>query len=303
MRVAVRPDPGGARREDRDKAGRPAHAVSARPGPAGVGPPGIGVPPAGAGVCVLGSGTLLPDDRRRSAAHLVRGSGALLLMDCGPGTVHGFDRHGVAWREITHLALTHFHVDHVGDVTALLFAYAHGLAHPRRAPLTVIGPVGVAHLLDALAAAHGDFVRDPGFPVEVVELDPGTTYHAAEWSLTCTRTAHTPESVAYRWEGGEGRVGYTGDTGPHPGLGGFFREVDVLICECGQPDPPTLQGHLSPAGVATLAGASSPARVVLTHVFPPMEPGDAADAVRGAGYDGAVIPATDGLWLPLGAPA
>jgi len=250
-------------------------------------------------VCVLGSGTLLPDDRRHSAAHLVRGSGALLLMDCGPGTLHGLDRHGVAWRDLTHLALSHFHVDHVGDMAALLFAYAYGPGSPREAPLTILGPVGVARLLDALAAAHGDFVHEPGFPVKVVELEPGTPYRTTGWSLACTGTAHTSESIALRWEGGEGRVGYTGDTGPHPELGAFFRGVDVLISECGQSDPPAVEGHLSPAGVAALAAECSPGTVVLTHVFPPMRPDEAADAVKQAGYSGTVIPATDGLWLPL----
>lgn len=251
---------------------------------------------------VLGSGTLLPDDRRRSAAHLVETGAVRLLMDCGSGTLHGFDRHGVAWQGITHLAFSHFHTDHVGDVAPLLFALKWGVRPPREAPLTVLGPPGVGRFMDALGETFGESVADPGFPVEVVEVAREGSWEVpgADVRLRTHPTHHTDVSVAWRVECGEGAVGYTGDTGRQPGLGGFFAGVDVLVSECAFPEPSPVDTHLTPPGVAELAREAGPRLLLLTHLYPFLDPGTAADAVRAAGFAGRVRTARDGTRAEVG---
>lgn len=250
---------------------------------------------------ILGSGTLLPNHRSHSAAHLVAGPGFRLLLDCGSGTVHGFDRHAVRWREITHLALSHFHTDHVGDVAPLLFALRHGCRPPREAPLVIVGPPGLGRFLHHLGEAHGDFVREPGFPVEAMELprrgewaDPGGRFR-----LGCHPTPHTESSMAYRVEAGGGVVGYTGDTGPSEALGRFFEGTHVLVSECALADPAEMDLHLSPRGVASLAARAAPELLIVTHVYPPLVPDEVPDLVAAAGYQGPVTVGRDGLMVEL----
>lgn len=284
-------------------------------------------------VTILGSGTLVPDDARRSAAHLVEAEGIRLLMDCGSGTVHGFTRaraiestgsggssehDGPApaesaeatdrsrlsspdWRALTHLAITHFHTDHVGDIPALLFALKHGVGDARVEPLTVLGPPGIRSFWSALTTAFGEHITDPGFPVDVVELERSDAWRSEDGRLTVRThpTPHTAESVAFRVETGKGVVGYTGDTGPDEGLAKFFGGVDLLIAECSLPDPPGMTSHLSPLGVARLAGTARPGTVVVTHVFPNLDPARAPALIREAGYDGRVVTGYDGLTLDV----
>lgn len=250
---------------------------------------------------VLGSGTLLPDDRRRSAAHLVEAADVRLLLDCGSGTVHGFDRHGVSWEELTHLAISHFHTDHVGDVAPLLFALKWGIRPPRDAPLTVLGPPGLRHFMGALGAAFGESVSDPGFPVELVEMRREGSWEApgGGWGLRTHPTRHTDASVAWRVEAEEGTVGYTGDTGPQPGLGAFFAGVDVLVSECSFPDPSPVDTHLTPRGVAEMARQADPRLLLLTHLYPFLDPRAAAERVTGAGFPGRVRTAWDGTRVEM----
>lgn len=252
---------------------------------------------------VLGSGTLLPDDDRRSAAHLVEDGRIGLLLDCGAGTVHGLQRHGVDWPALTHLALSHFHTDHVGDVPALLFALHHGVRPPRVAPLTVLGPPGVLDFFDALTVAFGSSVSDPGFPVQVRELgrDDGWDDPAGELRVRTHPTRHTGASVAWRVEGRTGIVGYTGDTGPEPGLAAFFAGVDVLVTECSFPDPPPMDTHMTPLGVAELAREAGPGLVLLTHLQPGLDPEAAPSLVREGGFPGPVETAWDGTAVEIGA--
>lgn len=248
-------------------------------------------------VTILGSGTLVPDDSRRSAAHLVEGDGWSLLLDCGFGVVHGLSRFGIEPRSFTHLALSHFHTDHIGDLAPLLFGYAYAPPHPRQEPFTLLGPPGLRARLEGLALAHGGFVLDPPFPLEVVELPLDGSWSAPSggFTLRCHPTGHTPEAVAWRVECASGPVvGYTGDTGPEPSVGRFMEGVDLLVSECAFDDPPPWDGHLSPSGVAALAALARPERILLTHVYPDVEASLLPRKVRAAGWDGSVEVAHDG---------
>ncbi len=244
---------------------------------------------------MLGSGTLLPDDERHSAAfHLAVGS-TRLLLDCGTGTVHGFARHGIAWQALDAIALTHFHTDHVGDLAALLAA----LKFVRREqPLTLIGPPGLVDFLHRLAGAFGSWVVTPGFPLRTVELGPGESHPLGEGlpMVTAYPTLHTASSIACRV--GD-LVGYTGDTGPREELGAALAGCAVLIAECALRHPGEYPGHLSAVDVASLAGAVEPDLVLLTHVYPPRTPDEAALAVRDL-HPGPVEAAHDGLRVVIG---
>lgn len=249
---------------------------------------------------VVGSGTLLPDGERSSAAHFVRRAGLRILLDCGSGAVHGMGGLGLPWAELTHVVISHFHVDHVGDLPALLFALRHGA--DRAEPLRIVGPVGTRTLVRRLRDAHGDFVEDPGFPVKIREVESGDVVDAADGvRLRFASTVHTGESLACRVEAAGGTLGYTGDAGYSDELASFMHGVDVLLSECALADPPEIETHLSPAGVARMATVARPGLVVLTHVYPPVEPDEVADLVRDAGWDGPARMAEDGATVVVGA--
>jgi len=252
-------------------------------------------------VTILGSGTLLPDDEHRSAAHLVEGSGFSLLMDCGSGTVHGMDRDGVRWRELTQVAISHFHTDHFGDLPALMWALKHGAAEARDEPLTVLGPRGLRRTLALLAEAYGEFILDPGFPVELVELEPGGVWGDGDAGirLRAHEARHTPEALAFLVDAGEVKVGYTGDTGPLPVLGTFFQGVRLLIAECALSDGSEVESHLSPTGVASLLRDVRPDLTVLTHLYPEVDRDGLPDLIRGLGYTGEVLVGHDGLRIQI----
>ena len=247
-------------------------------------------------VTILGSGTLLPNDKRRSPAHLVETADAALLMDCGSGALHGFDRHRVSWRGLTHVAISHFHTDHVGDVAPLLFALKHGVRPPREQPLFLLGPVGLGSFVEALRSAFGDWMSRLGFPLEVVELSGSARWEDPDGRLTVSAhpTPHTDASVAFRVEHGGDEIGYTGDTGPSNALGDFFRGVRLLIAECSLEDPPSMDAHLSPGTLAGLAGRAEPDLLLVTHLYPPLRPHRIPALLRAAGYAGEVIVARDG---------
>jgi ribonuclease BN (tRNA processing enzyme) len=138
--------------------------------------------------------------------------------------------------------------------------------------------------------------------VELVEVGREGSWEDAGASLRLRThpTHHTDTSVAWRVEAPGGAVGYTGDTGPMPGLGAFLAGVDVLVTECSFPDPPPQETHMTPRGVAELAREAGPGLLLLTHLYPLMDPDEAPAQVRAAGYTGEVRTARDGAVVEFG---
>lgn len=250
---------------------------------------------------VVGCGTVVPEPDRGASSYWVSAERERVLFDCGPGALQAMSRIGLPWADLTDLVVTHFHADHVGALPGLFFAYAHGLSAPRDQPLTVWGPQGTATFFERLAAAFGSFILDPGFPVDVREIEPGEAHRLGDGlSLRALDTPHTDESLAYRLDGEGLSFGYSGDSGPTEALGPFMSGVSTLVCECSLFDEQVGENHLSPARVARVASAARPGLLVLTHVYPHVRLGaDVRSLVRDAGYDGDTRLAEEGLRVTL----
>ena len=243
---------------------------------------------------VLGSGTVAPSATRTAPAHWVEAGTVRLLMDCGAGALHRAAALGVPWNTVTHVALTHFHVDHWGELPLLLLALRWGIEPARTAPLSLLGPPGLALRLDHLSGAFGSWVREPGYPLEVVELGPeGERALAGGVTLEWTRTPHTDESLAFGVRCGGRRLVYTGDTGPSEELSRWARGCDVLLAECSLPDDRALALHLTPSQAGTLAREAECKSLVLTHFYPPVEAAQPAQRA-GTTYAGPIAAARDG---------
>lgn len=248
---------------------------------------------------LLGTGTVALNGERSCAGYLYEAGGVKLLLDCGSGVTRRLAAFGLPWPEITHVALTHFHIDHHGDLPTLIFAWKYGQLPARAQPLTIYGPAGTHALLERLAAAYGDWVLAPGFPVTVVEIAPGEALPVStEVRLTAQKVPHTAESVAYSIEHGGRRIVYTGDTGPDDALADWARGCDLLVCECSLPTSMAIKEHLTPEQCAQLAARAEPRHVVLTHFYPPVERVDIRGAMA-AYYSGPVTLGVDGWRVEL----
>lgn len=245
-------------------------------------------------ITTLGTGTISLSSERSCAGYLVEAPELRLLVDCGSGITRRLAERGTDWQTITHVALTHFHIDHHGDLPSLVFAWKYGFLPARSAPMEIIGPAGTVELIDRLAAAYGAWLKDPGFPLVVREINPDAPIELPGGTrLSCHPVPHTPESVAYSMERGPRRVVYTGDTGPSDSFAAWARGCDLLICECSLPTGMNVPGHLTPELCGDLAAAAAPRHLALTHFYPPVERVD-IQAIVGSRYAGPVTLAFDG---------
>ncbi len=249
---------------------------------------------------VIGSGTVAPSRDRTAPAHWVTAGQTRLMLDCGAGSLHRAESFGIPWSEVTHVALSHFHVDHWGELPALLFALRWGIEPPRSAPLRVIGPAGLRSRLVMLAGGLGDWVLDPGYPMEIVEILPEAPYELASGlELEAFETPHTEHSVAYAVREEEGHLVYTGDTGPSDALAAWASGCDLLLAECSLPDHRAIDVHLTPKLAGELGRAAGARKLVLTHFYPLFEDIDPA-LVASQAFGAPVDLAFDGARFHIG---
>ena len=247
----------------------------------------------------VGTGTAAPSPGRVQSGHVIDVGSIRLLMDCGSGIATRLADIGIRWQEITHLAISHFHADHVVDIPTLLYAWRYGQLPPRSRGLEIIGPVGTLSLLSRFAGVFGDGLLSLGYPLSVKELSPGDAASLGDdVTLRCVKVPHTEESVAYSVESRGRRIVYTGDTGPDDTLGAWASGCDVLLAECSLPDSMAIATHLTPSQCGALGAAARPGVLALTHFYPPVESVDIRGEV-GKQFGGSVVLATDGWSLDL----
>lgn len=247
----------------------------------------------------IGTGTAAPTPGRVQSGQYVDAGDVQLLMDCGSGVVTRLSDIGIEWQRITHLAITHFHADHIVDIPTILYAWRYGQLPPRSEPLEIIGPVGLLKVLAGFGGIFGGGLLSLGFPISVRELLPGDSIALGDdVQLGCCKVPHTDESMAYSVERRGRRIVYTGDTGPDEALGRWAAGCDVLLAECSLPDAMAIPTHLTPAQCGALGAAARPRVLALTHFYPPVEAVDIRGEV-GAAFEGTVALATDGWSLDL----
>ncbi len=247
----------------------------------------------------VGTGTVAPHAQRVCAGHLVESDDVVLLLDCGSGVVHRLAALGLPWTRISHVAITHFHADHIADLAMLCYAFKYGQLPARTAPLTIIGPPGTRELVDRLAVVFGTWLHAPGYPLQIVECVPEQELQLGSGlRLMSFPVPHTQESVAYSVKEGSRRVVYTGDTGFSEPLASWAAGCDLLLAECSLPDAMAIASHCTPTQVGAMAAIARPKQLVLTHFYPPVETVDIT-ALVAEHFSGAVVLATDGWSIDL----
>jgi len=227
---------------------------------------------------VLGAGCALPRRGYGPSGHVLElpELEGLTLFDCGPGSLRSLPAWGFDWRNVRRIVLSHFHIDHCLDLAA--FAFAQGNPGAEAGPLEVFATPGIDRVLEGLEFAFGTGARFRETRVHELPAAGGATgLDLGGVRLHWTANGHKDQSVSLRVQLPDGRaVAYTGDTGPVDALTDLARGVDLLVSECSFPSEAPAERHLTPRRAGELATAAGVGRLLLTHFYPMLDPGDAA---------------------------
>jgi ribonuclease BN (tRNA processing enzyme) len=214
---------------------------------------------------VVGCSPAWPNPGGAQSGYLVEGPGRLLL-DCGPGVLARLrEKEPEPWPYVDAIAITHFHLDHWGDLVPWVWGSMYGPGHETALPELYLPPNG-RRLLAELGEHLG--VREmfeQTFPI--TEFGDGVPFEAAGFHVTPVRVPHyTIESYAFRVTNKTTVLAYSGDSGPSDALAEMARDADLFVCEAtllnGEGEP---RGHLSLQEAETAFVASGARRLLVTH--------------------------------------
>ena len=236
-------------------------------------------------VQILGSGGPAINRDRASTSYLVWvGAQAKVLVDMGGGTFLRFGQAQARLSDLSLVAISHLHPDHVSDLPALLWLSNQ----TRKEPLPMVGPSGndavpgfptfLSRLFDQKSGAFqvlggtmggmGGGVRLDVGVVDVTKAAPSTVLDRQGLSVTALGIPHgNIPALAYRVQAGDVSIVFSSDqTGTNPKFIEFAHGANVLLMHLTIAAGASSALHASPAVVGRVAQETGAGRLIVSHI-------------------------------------
>jgi ribonuclease BN (tRNA processing enzyme) len=197
---------------------------------------------------------------------MLESGGRRLLLDCGPGVLARL-REVWAWPEIDAIAITHWHLDHWGDLVPWVWGQMFGPGEGTKKPELWVPPGGL-EVLETLGSQLG---RPDMFATtfDVSEYVADKSFEAAGFAVMAERVLHYDLlAFGFRASANGAVLAYSGDSGPDHALARLADGADLFVCEATllQPNPEGgVRGHLAASEAVEAFDASGAHRLLLTH--------------------------------------
>ncbi len=217
---------------------------------------------------VVGCSPAWPNPGGAQSGYLVEDAGRRVLLDCGPGVLARL-RQWENWPRVDAIAITHFHLDHWGDLVPWVWGAQFGPARDLDAPELWLPPDG-RQLLSELGSRLGQArMFEQAFVVH--EFERSKPFVTAGMEITPVKVLHYElDAYGFRVAVNGTVLAYSGDSGPDEGLTELARDADLFVCEAtlvdgtgekeGRP-----RGHLEPGEAESAFRAAGAKRLLLTH--------------------------------------
>jgi len=226
---------------------------------------------------------------RRQSAIVMRSASGTALVDCGTTTNSGLSDLGVERDELDAMVISHFHGDHFAGIPLLLLAAQY--ADRRTKPMLIAGPPDIERRVRLLADAMGHPLEDKlwSYPIEFLELHPGSVVEVGPMSVETFKTQHQPDAhpQGYRLTSSGRVVSYSGDTGWFDGLPQIAAGSELFVCECTY-RASDLDFHLNLEILEERQASFDCGRMLLTHLGTQMAERRPDDALETAD-DGMIV--------------
>ena len=213
---------------------------------------------------VVGCSPAWPNPGGAQSGYLVE-AGTRVLLDCGPGVLARLREIDAGWPRVDAVVLTHFHLDHWGDLVPWAWGAMYGPGREIPKPELWLPPGGT-ELLRGFGEQLGfvDMFDKTFEPREYVDGEP---YEAGKLTITPMRVPHYDLlTFGMRITNGTHSLAYSGDSAPTEALAALARDVDLFLCEATLNQEETgLRGHLTADEAVSAFRASGARRLVVIH--------------------------------------
>jgi ribonuclease BN (tRNA processing enzyme) len=214
---------------------------------------------------VIGCSPAWPNPGGAQSGYLVESGRTRVLLDCGPGVL-GRLRETEPWPTLDAIVISHFHLDHWGDLVPWVWGSMHQNGKHNR-PELWLPPGGRESLAD-----HGSRLGFPTMFEQVFaarEYEPHVRFAVGGLRITTVQMQHY-RMAAYgmRVEADGATLAYSADTGPTEALDELAQAADLFLCEATLRDGAAdglPRGHLSADEAVDASLRAGVRRLILVH--------------------------------------
>jgi ribonuclease BN (tRNA processing enzyme) len=217
---------------------------------------------------VIGCSPAWPNPGGAQSGYLVEDEGRVLL-DCGAGVLAKLREREAEenWPRVDAICLTHFHLDHWGDIVPWVWALWFGPASEQPRPELWVPPGGFKLMCEIGERLGTPEMFEKAFTVR--EYEDGKHFEAAGFQITPRRVLHYDLlAFGFRVSANGKTLAYSGDSGPSDELPELARDADLFLCEATLLEPYPeggTRGHLAADEANAAFEASGAKRLLLTH--------------------------------------
>jgi ribonuclease BN (tRNA processing enzyme) len=215
---------------------------------------------------VVGSSPAWPNPGGAQSGYLLECDGQRLLLDCGPGVLPRL-RVKEPWPRIDAIAITHFHLDHWGDLVPWVWGLTFGPAADFEPPELWVPPGGIETLATLGEQLGARDMFEGAFRMREYAADE--SFEAAGFGIVPMRVLHYKMlAFGFRVSRNGTVLAYSGDSGPDPQLVELARGAELFVCEATLVAPDSegdLRGHLAVVEALDAFEQAGAKRLLLTH--------------------------------------
>jgi ribonuclease Z len=248
----------------------------------------------------LGTAGAVASAARDNTCLVVDAGDVAVLVDCGGSVVHRLRRMDVDPLALTHVIITHLHVDHAYGLPSLVRQLD---LLGRSAPLAVVCRPEHAEPLRALLGVFRIWQRPGMFPLALAPIDlaVGAPVFATGPFTVCTAPNDhgTMPNFAVRVDAGGRTLVYSSDTRPSDAVVALAHGADTLVHEATFADHARASAralaHSSAAEAGQVAAKAGVGRLLLTHIGAEYHADVAALAAEARRHFGGIVEVAEEL--------
>jgi ribonuclease BN (tRNA processing enzyme) len=216
---------------------------------------------------VLGCGDAFGSGGRLQTSYLVESGDERALIDCGATVMIALHREHIDPNSVSTIFISHLHGDHYSGLVWWLLHAQH--VARRNAPLTVVGPPGVARRVVTASEAlfPSSSLMPLRFDLKFIEYVKEEPTHIGGYTVTPFEVSHPSGAMAsaLRIEAGGRILAFSGDTEWTDSLITCAKDANLFIVECFGFDM-EVPYHMNWRVVSSKLDLLQTSRVMLTHM-------------------------------------